>query len=69
MGKTRGKTLTRAQRQLLSKEGVKDLNNWLYVKTETISADGSKCAARNSTKHIRDVFVHKETNEIKYVNH
>ena len=62
----KGKALTVAQRNLLSKNGVKDSTPWRYLKTITTDSNG-KCASRNSSKVIQLVFVNTVTGEEKII--
>ena len=67
MARIKGKTPTRAQRNALLMNGINDPENWLYVKTEHQSDDGSKNVARNSSKNIYMVFVNKNTGETERI--
>lgn len=67
MGKIRGKKLTRDQVKLLEKHyHVKsiDANEWLYCGEEFVAEDGSKHAAKNSSKRKYVKFIHRETAEV-----
>jgi hypothetical protein len=67
MGKIRGKSPTRDQRNVLMSYGVEDANDWLYVKTEHVSDDGEKRVARNSSKTLYMVFINKNTSEMQRI--
>ena len=62
MGK-HGKKLTRTQRNILSNNGIKDLENWLYIKQETVDADGNKSAALNRNKTVIMIVENINTGE------
>ena len=64
MGK-HGKRLTRAQRNILINNGVEDIDNWLYVKQETVDANGHKSAALNRGKTVIMVVENVKTGETK----
>lgn len=64
MAKIRGKKLTRQQHNILNLNGIKDTENWLYVKTETTKPNGDKSPSRNDEKITSLVFQNKDTGEI-----
>ena len=72
MGRVRGKKPTRDQIRLLEKYNKEkhendeaiNINEWLYYGEEFIPADGSKHAAKNSSKRKYVKFIHRETAEI-----
>lgn len=63
------KKLTANQRMTLMMNGIQkdDVRNWMYVKTETESATGSKSSSKNDDK-IRYIVVQNiNTNELRRI--
>lgn len=63
-----GKTLTRAQRKVLNRNGIADCTDWLYIKQETVDECGAKSAGLNRAKTIVMVVQNVKTGEIKRFN-
>ena len=61
-----GKTLTAAQRKILFKNGIENSAPWRYLKTVSLSEDGS-CASKNSSKVIKMLIMNIDTGEEKYI--
>lgn len=63
MPKIKGKKPTRDQRNILSRAGIKDAENWLYWKTTYVAADGSKNASHNGSTIMKTQFINKNSGE------
>lgn len=63
------KKLTANQRMTLMMNGISsdDTRNWMYVKTETESATGSKASSKNDDKTRYMVIQNINTNEVRRV--
>ncbi len=60
---SKGKKLTREQRHVLERNGIKDTSDWLYVKEETTSDEGkslSKYSAKTRRLVIRNINTGEE---------
>ncbi len=62
-----GKSLSRAQRDILKQNGIDDCTNWYYIKQETIDIGGSKRAAINRDKQIVMIVQNSETGETRRI--
>lgn len=63
LSKIRGKKLTRQQYNILNANGIKDVENWLYIKTYTTKPNGDKSPAKNSDKLTYMVFQNRDNGE------
>ena len=63
------KKLTARQRSILESNGMSPIgmNNWFYVKTETVSSDGNKSSSKNSDKIRYMIIQNGITEEIRKV--
>lgn len=63
------KKLTANQRMTLMMNGIQkdDVRNWMYVKTETESATGSKSSSKNDDKIRYMVVQNINTNELRRI--
>jgi len=63
------KKLTATQRMTLKMNGIPndDMKDWMYVKTETVSSDGSKAASKNDDKTRFMVIQNINSNEIRRI--
>lgn len=57
-----GKKLTRQQMKLLNERGISNAQDYLYLKTITVSEDG-KAAARNGSKQTIMIVINKITDQ------
>ena len=63
------KKLTATQRMTLKMNGISndEMKDWYYVKTETVSSDGSKSSSKNDDKTRFMVIQNANTNEIRRI--
>lgn len=57
-----GKKITRSQRNVLLRNGVKDTDNYLYITTEISSKDGNKSLNKMSGKLQKMIFLNVAKN-------
>lgn len=65
--KIRGKKLTVSQRRILINNGIKEPDDYLYVKTETVNLNGGKRLNQNCPKIDKLVIIHRETGVVKRI--
>lgn len=54
-----GKKLTRAQRQIMNQNGIKDCTDWLYIKMKQTD-DGAYLVVQNRiTEEVKEILVPK----------
>jgi hypothetical protein len=63
----KGKTLTVAQKKLAQKNGITDIDNWLYAKTVTRNPDGEYHSSKHNEKCIYLVIINKNTGTMKEI--
>lgn len=69
MANAKGKKLTRQQMKIMRDvAGITDCTDWLYIKTETRSTEGTKQSSKLKPKKIQMVVWNRITNETKYID-
>lgn len=64
----RGKKLTYDQRKLLSKHGIEDCSDWLYIGMEINGENGSKSLSKSGNNEKMMMFKNRITDETMSVS-